>query len=122
MRLYLKKTCTSCRDAKAALRANGMLENVEEIEYSKTGLTQAQVEEIVQKAGSVLAVLNTRHEIAKEKGWAAKPPSATVFAKAVAEQANLIRRPILIDGDRVVIIGFDRPAYEALKSKAKKKT
>lgn len=120
MRLYLKKTCTSCRDAKTALRAHGI--EVEEIEYSKTGLTAAQVEEIVAKAGSVLAVLNARHEIAKEKGWVTKPPSASVFAKAVAEQPNLIRRPILIDEDRVVIIGFDRPAYDALKSKAKKKT
>ncbi len=102
------------------MRDNGV--EVEEIDYAKGGLSAETVEEIVKKAGSVLAVLNTRHEIAKEKGWAAKPPSASVFAKAVAEQANLIRRPILIDGDRVVIIGFDKPAYDALKSKAKKKT
>jgi arsenate reductase-like glutaredoxin family protein len=102
------------------LRDNNV--EVEEIDYAKTGLSAATVEEIVQKAGSVLSVLNTRHEIAKEKGWATKPPSASVFAKAVAEQPNLIRRPILIDEDRVVIIGFDKPAYDALKSKAKKKT
>ena len=98
------------------MRDNGV--EVEEIDYAKAGLSAETVEEIVKKAGSVLAVLNTRHE----KGWAEKPPAASVFAKAVAEQPNLIRRPILVDGDRVVIIGFDKPAYDALKSKAKKKT
>ena len=102
------------------MREHGL--EVEEIDYAKAGLSAATVEEIVKKAGSVAMVLNTRHAIAKEKDWIAKPPSAAVFAKAVAEEPNLIRRPILIDGDRVVIIGFDKPAYDALKSKAKKHT
>jgi len=48
------------------LRDNGV--EVEEIDYAKAGLSAETVEEIVKKAGSVLAVLNTRHEIAKEKG------------------------------------------------------
>lgn len=89
----------------------------EEVEYSKTGLTAAQVEAIVAKAGSVAAVLNTRHAIAKEKGWASDPPSPAVFAKAVAAEPNLLRRPILIDGKRVVV-GFDREAYAKLSSRA----
>lgn len=97
------------------MRENGV--EVEEIDYAKTGLSAATVEEIVKKVGSVSAVLNTRHATAKEKGWVAKPPTAAVFAKAVAEDVNLLRRPILIDGDRVVIVGFDKPAYDALKSK-----
>jgi len=97
------------------LRDNGL--EVEEIDYAKSGLSVATVEEIVAKAGSVAAVLNTRHTIAKTQGWVAKPPSASTFAKAVAEEQNLIRRPILIDGERVVIVGFDKPAYDALKPK-----
>ena len=90
--------------------------DIEEIDYAKTGLSVAAVEEIVTKAGSVAAVLNTRHATAKEKGWGANPPAASVFAKAVAADVNLLRRPILIDGNRV-IVGFDRPAYEALTAK-----
>lgn len=99
------------------MRDNGV--EVEEVDYAKTGLTAATVEEIVAKAGSVAAVLNKRHATAKEKGWVEKPPSAGVFAKAVAAEVNLLRRPILIDGERVVIIGFDKPAYAALKPKKK---
>lgn len=87
--------------------------DIEEINYAKTGLTEATVLDIVAKAGSVAAVLNTRHATAKDKGWVASPPSAAVFAKAVAADANLLRRPILIVGNRV-IVGFDRPAYAKL--------
>lgn len=88
--------------------------DIEEIDYAKKGLTAATVEDIVAKAGSVAAVLNTRHAIAKEKGWVAKPPSAKDFAKAVEKDVNLLRLPILIDG-ATVIVGFDKVAYAKLK-------
>jgi arsenate reductase-like glutaredoxin family protein len=93
---------------------------VDEVDYAKksTPLTLEMVEGIVAKAGSVAAVLNTRHETAKAKGWADKPPAAAAFAKAVVAEPNLLKRPILIDGDKV-IVGFDKPAYAALKPKKK---
>ena len=87
---------------------------VEEVNYAKTGLTEAVVKDIVAKAGGVAAVLNTRHATAKEKGWVDKPPSAAAFAKAVVADVNLLRRPIYIAGDKV-IVGFDKPAYAKLK-------
>jgi arsenate reductase-like glutaredoxin family protein len=87
--------------------------DIQEVDYAKTGLTAATVEDIIAKAGSVAAVLNTRHAIAKEKGWVANPPSAKELAKAVEKDVNLLRRPILIDGSNV-IIGFDKPAYAKL--------
>lgn len=84
----------------------------EDINTAK-GLTEAQVKDIVARAGSVAAVLNPRHAVAKERGWVTSPPSAAVFAKAVAADVNLLRRPILVVGDRV-IVGFDKPAYAKL--------
>ena len=87
---------------------------VDEINYAKAGLTEATVTAIVAATGSVAAVLNTRHEVAKAKGWGDKPPSVAVFAKAAAAEPNLLRRPILIDGKRV-IVGFDRDAYAKLR-------
>lgn len=88
--------------------------SIEEINYAKTGLSEATVKDIVKKAGGVAPVLNTRHAVAKAKGWATKPPSAAEFAKAVAADVNLLRRPIVIAGDRV-IVGFDEAAYKKLK-------
>ena len=88
-------------------------DELEEINYAKAPLDAAVVASIIAKAGSVAAVMNTRHATVKAKGWVAKPPSAAVFAAAVVAEPNLLRRPILIDGKRVVV-GFDRDAYAKL--------
>jgi arsenate reductase-like glutaredoxin family protein len=87
--------------------------DVDEINYAKKGLDEATIKEIVAAAGSVAAVLNTRHEIAKARGWADKPPGAAEFARAAAGEPNLLRRPILIAGKKV-IVGFDKEAYARL--------
>lgn len=87
---------------------------IEQIDYARKGLDEQTVERLVLLAGSVEAVLNTRHETAKKKGWKDEPPSAREFAKAVAAEPNLLRRPLLIVGKKV-IIGFDREAYAALE-------
>jgi arsenate reductase-like glutaredoxin family protein len=68
---------------------------------------------LVKAAGGVAAVINARHEVAKEKGWKDAPPDAATFAKAVAKEPNLIRRPIVVAGKRV-IVGFDEEAYGKL--------
>jgi arsenate reductase-like glutaredoxin family protein len=85
----------------------------EDVNYAKARLTEQMVKDIVAKAGSVAAVLNTRHAIAKDSGWATAPPSPAAFAKAVVAQPNLLRRPILVVGDRV-IVGFAKAAYGKL--------
>lgn len=94
------------------MRKTGL--ELEEINYAKTGLPEATVRSIVERAGSVAAVLNTRHAIAKEKGWVDSPPDATTFAKAVAKEPNLLRRPILVVGKKL-IVGFDKAAYAKLE-------
>ncbi len=88
---------------------------MEEIDYAKVPLSVAAVAEIVAKAGSVAAVLNVQHATAKANNWKAVPPSAAVFAKAAAAEPNLLKRPIVIDGDRV-IVGFNQTAYKTLTS------
>jgi arsenate reductase-like glutaredoxin family protein len=87
---------------------------LEEVNYAKAPLDESTVRAIVAAAGSVGAVVNTRHAIAKEKGWADKPPDADTFAKAVAKEPNLLRRPILLVGKKA-IVGFDKAAYAKLK-------
>ena len=86
---------------------------MDEVDYAKKPLDEATVRAIVDKAGGVAAVLNTRHAIAKEKGWVSKPPDVAAFAKAVAKEPNLLRRPIVIVGNRA-IVGFDEAAYAKL--------
>ena len=96
------------------MRKDGI--ELEEINYAtgKTTLTEAMVKDLVTKAGSVTAILNARHATAKEKDWGTTPPSAAVFAKAVVAEPNLLKRPLLVVGDRV-IVGFAKQAYAALR-------
>jgi arsenate reductase-like glutaredoxin family protein len=86
---------------------------LEEINYAKSGLDEDVVKSLVTKAGGVKNVLNARHAIAKEKGWAESPPDAVSFAKAVVKDVNLIRRPIVVVGKKA-IVGFDHAAYAKL--------
>ncbi|NVB77750.1 MAG: hypothetical protein HOV81_05090 [Kofleriaceae bacterium] len=94
------------------MRKTGL--DLTEINYAKTGLDEETVKTLVAGAGSVAAVLNTRHAIAKEKGWVDNPPDAATFAKAVAKEPNLLRRPILVVGKKF-IVGFDKAAYSKLE-------
>lgn len=68
---------------------------------------------LVKAAGGVANVVNTRHAIAKEKGWKESPPSLDEFAAMVAKEPNLIRRPILVQGKKA-IVGFDEDAYSTV--------
>ncbi len=86
---------------------------LEEVNYAKETLSEAAIASIVKKAGGVAAVLNTRHATAKQHGWADKPPSATDFAKAAAKEPNLLKRPIVVAGDKV-IVGFNKTEYGKL--------
>ena len=88
---------------------------LDEINYAKAPLDEATVKSLVDKAGGVARVLNTRHAIAKDKGWVDAPPDADTFAKAVVKDVNLLKRPILVVGKRA-IVGFDKAAYAKLGS------
>lgn len=84
-----------------------------EVDYAKQPLDEPTVRAIVAKAGSVAAVMNARHATAKANGWADKPPNAATFAKAAAAEPNLLKRPIVVVGDRA-IVGFNETAYKKL--------
>ena len=91
------------------MRDSGIETN--EINYAKTGLDEKTVRSIVAAAGGVARVLNTRHALAKEQGWASAPPSVGEFAAAVVDDVNLLRRPIYIAGKKV-LVGYDKSNKE----------
>ena len=86
---------------------------LDEVNYAKEALSEAAILSIVKKAGGVAAVLNTRHATAKQHSWADKPPSAAEFAKAATKEPNLLKRPIVVAGDKV-IVGFNKTEYGKL--------
>jgi arsenate reductase-like glutaredoxin family protein len=92
------------------LRQRGI--EVDEKNYAKTGLDAATVKAIVAAAGGVAQVLNKRHEVARARGWLERPPGVAEFADAVVADVNLLRRPILIAGKKV-LVGYDKSNQEA---------
>ena len=83
--------------------------------YAKEPLTRAEVGSILAAAGSVEAVMNGRHAIAKENCWKGKAPSKTAFVTAVIETPNLLRRPIVVRGTNAVV-GPDADTIRSLLS------
>lgn len=57
--------------------------------------------------------LNPRNELYRERNMAEKPPSRAEALKLMAANPNLIRRPVVIRGGRIVL-GFDEPALKDL--------
>ena len=57
--------------------------------------------------------LNTRNELYRERKMGEHPPSRSEALKLLAENPNLIRRPIVIRGKKMVL-GFDEKALTRL--------
>jgi arsenate reductase-like glutaredoxin family protein len=47
--------------------------------------------------------LNTRNDLYRERGMKEKPPSRAEALKLMSEHPNLIRRPILVDGEKITL-------------------
>ena len=80
--------------------------DVEEYDINKEPPTRAFLEKHID-AGRFLDFVSTRSPIFKQR---ALPRSKKEAIDLMMEQPNLIRRPILIRGSKVVF-GFDKDAY-----------
>lgn len=80
--------------------------DVEEYDINKEPPTRAFLEKHID-AGRFLDFVSTRSPVFKQR---ALPRSKKEAIDLMMEQPNLIKRPILIRGSRVVF-GFDKDAY-----------
>jgi arsenate reductase len=58
--------------------------------------------------------LNTRNEMYRERNMAEKPPGRAEALALMAKNPNLIRRPVVISGKKV-ILGYDEEGLKDLK-------
>ncbi len=54
--------------------------------------------------------LNSRNELYREKDMKANPPTRAEAIALMARHPNLIKRPILVQGDQVAL-GFDQKEF-----------
>ena len=87
---------------------------LDEHDLGKDRLTAEQLDALIG-ARNHLDFLNTRNELYRERKMKEHPPSREEALKLMAQEPNLIRRPIVIRGGQMVL-GFDE---EGLKKLAK---
>jgi arsenate reductase-like glutaredoxin family protein len=87
------------------LRATGA--QFEEIDLNK-GLSVEALDQLIGKRDYHL-FLNTRNELYRERNMKENPPSREEALRLMSAHPNLIKRPILVQGSRMVL-GYDEAA------------
>jgi arsenate reductase (glutaredoxin) len=86
--------------------------SVEERDLGTQPLSVAELEALIGKR-DYREFLNPRNELYRERGMKDSPPPRGDALKLMSENPNLIRRPILIAGQKI-LLGFDEKAWKEL--------
>lgn len=81
-------------------------------DLDKERLNEAELDKLIG-ARDYKLFLNQRNELYREKNMKENPPSRAEAVKLMAKFPNLIRRPVVIRGDQIVL-GYDEDAYKKL--------
>ncbi|HZO51979.1 MAG TPA: ArsC/Spx/MgsR family protein [Bryobacteraceae bacterium] len=109
MKLYWKKTCSTCRDARKFLVEQGA--KFDDVDLAP-GLSVAELDALIGKR-DYKQFLNFRNELYRERGMGKNPPSREEALRLMSENPNLVRRPLLVRG-KAVVIGFDKDAMKEM--------
>jgi len=109
--LWMKSSCTTCRNAKAKLAELGI--EVEVRDYFKKPLEPAELEALLPADPSPM--LGTKSPKYKEMGLKDRTLTKAEAVALMVQDNNLLKRPILVH-PKGTIIGFDAEAYAALVS------
>ena len=110
-----KKTCSTCRQARRFLTELSGADAIEERELNSAPMTTEELDLLIGQHDYKL-FLNTRNELYRDLNMKERPPTRAEAVKLMAKQPNLIKRPLLVRGQRVVY-GFDEDEFKALMTK-----
>ena len=100
--VYEKPTCTTCRRLATLLEERGI--DFERVNYHVDGLPEPRLRELLAKAGLRPAdVLRRKEPLVAELGLAAEERSDDELIAAMVEHPQLVERPLVERGDRVVL-------------------
>jgi Spx/MgsR family transcriptional regulator len=105
-----KPTCTTCRKAKAYLEKLGADLELRNLDTER--LSQAELEALIGDR-DYKKFLNSRNELYRTRKMGANPPSRAEAIQLMAKTPNLIRRPMVIRGNEI-ILGYDEDAFRKL--------
>jgi arsenate reductase (glutaredoxin) len=98
-----KPTCTTCRKARKYMERRGFELHFRNLD--KERLSAAELEKLIGRRDHE-DFLNPRNDLYRRKHMKENPPSRTEAIRMMAREPNLIRRPVIVAGGRVVV-GFD---------------
>jgi arsenate reductase-like glutaredoxin family protein len=78
---------------------------MEEREYGKNPLSEKELRDIIGD-GPIEKFLNTRTPLYREKNMKQKPPSKDEAIELMLKDPNLLKRPVIIKGKKI-LTGFD---------------
>ncbi len=101
---FTKPTCTTCRNAKRYLEEAGA--ELDQVDINTNPPSRAFLEEHIDEA-RFLDCVSVRSPVFKERPL---PGSKGEAIDLMLQNANLIKRPVLVTPN-AVIFGFDKKAY-----------
>lgn len=105
--VYEKPACTTCRNLSKLLEEQGI--DFDSVEYHVTGLEEAEIRDLLGKAGITAAeALRLREQGARDLAT----EGDDVIIAAMVERPELLQRPIVVNGDKAVLA---RPVERALE-------
>ncbi len=107
--LWMKSSCTTCRNAKAKLAELGI--EVEVRDYYRTPLEAAELQGLLPEDPAPM--LGTKSPKYKEQGLKDLHLSKAEAIALMVKDNNLLKRPILVHPEGTVI-GYDPEAYARL--------
>ena len=104
--IYQKPTCSTCRQAVQLLKESG--KPFTAINYYEKPFTKAQLKNLLKKAGlSPKDFLRTKEDSYRDLGLAKKTLSDDEWLDVLVAHPDLIQRPIVEQGEKVILA---RPA------------
>lgn len=99
IRVYEKRTCTTCRQLAELLTERGV--DFEAVEYHVEGLTEPELRDLLRKADlQPSEALRMREEGARELADAGDEEA---IIAAMVQRPQLLQRPVVVNGDRAVL-------------------
>ena len=100
--IYQKPTCSTCRQAVQILKESG--KPFTAINYYEQSFTKPQLKALLKKANlSPRDVLRTKEDIYRELGLAKKTLSDDELIELMIKHPDLIQRPIVEKGEKVLL-------------------
>jgi Spx/MgsR family transcriptional regulator len=103
VKFLAKSTCATCRKARKFMEKRGVRLNYRDL--VKDRLSSSELERLIGNHDHQ-DFLNPRSELFRKKNMKDKPPSRREAIGLMAKNPDLIRRPVIVAGGRVVI-GYD---------------